>query len=313
MPYLSPVRSEQARATRRAIVTAAAELFGTQGFAATTIDAIADRAGVGRKTVFASVGGKGALLKLAWDWALAGDDEPLPMAERSAVQAILAERDPHRLVAMWTDLLLDVGTRALPIESVVLAAADVDPEARELLEAIRRETLAGATAFVTHLAGAGGLRPDLSVERAADACWGLMNSLLQHLLITERGWPTDEYRAWFVRLATATLLDPGLAAPAPPSIAVRDVPAESHYDAFIDGRRVGRLEYEDGVRFRVLLRTEVENGSEEAAATLVRRALDDVRAAGARRVVPACPYAGWWIGRHPEYADLLADPRREIR
>src|SRR5687768_5299305 len=106
VPYLSPVRSEQARATRRAIVTAAAELFGSQGFAATTIDAIADRAGVGRKTVFASVGGKGALLKLAWDWAMAGDDEAVPMAERPAVQAILAERDPHRLVALWTDLLL---------------------------------------------------------------------------------------------------------------------------------------------------------------------------------------------------------------
>jgi len=300
VPYVSPVRSEQARATRRAIVTAAAELFGSQGFAATTIDAIADRAGVGRKTVFASVGGKGALLKLTWDWALAGDDDPLPMAERPAVQAMLAERDPHRLVAMWTDLLLDVGVRALPIEPAVLAAADVDPEARELLEAIRRETLAGATAFVTHLAGTGGLRADLTVAHAADACWGLMNSLLQHLLITERGWPTDEYRAWFVRLATATLLDPGLAAPAPRSIAVRDVPAESRYEAVVDGRVVGRLTYETGPRLVVLLRTDVADGHEEAAGALVRRAVDDVRAAGTHRVVAVCPFATWWLDRHPD-------------
>ena len=313
-PYTSPVRSEQARTTRRAIVAAAAELFVDPGYAATTIDAIAERAGVGRKTVFASVGGKGALLKLAWDWALAGDDEPLPMTERPAVQAILAERDPRRLVAMWTDMLLDVGTRALPIETVVLAAADVDPEARALLEAIRRETLAGATAFVTHLAGTGGLRPDLSVDRAADACWGLVNSLLQRLLTTERAWSTAEYREWFVRIASATLLNPeGGAAPAASAIEVRHLPEAGRYEAVLDGRVVGRLAYEAGPRSVVLLATAVDDGHDDAAAALVRRALDDIRAAGTHLVVPACPYVDWWIGRHPDYAALVRAPRRDVR
>jgi AcrR family transcriptional regulator len=78
----STLRAAQARATRRAIVDAAARLFTERGFGATTIDAIAEAAGVSRKTVFTSVGGKTEALKLAIDWAIAGDDEPVPILER---------------------------------------------------------------------------------------------------------------------------------------------------------------------------------------------------------------------------------------
>ena len=102
--YRSPLREEQARVTRRAIVETARELFIEVGYAATTIDAVADRAGVSRKTVFTSVGGKAVLLKLACDWALAGDDEPVPIDERPAAQQMLAETDPARLLSRWARL-----------------------------------------------------------------------------------------------------------------------------------------------------------------------------------------------------------------
>ena len=98
--YVSEVRDEQARRTRRAIVTAARELFLAQGYAATTIDAIAEEAHVSRRTVFNAVGGKVALLKLALDWAIVGDDEPVPLADRPAIKAIQAERDPRRVRPM---------------------------------------------------------------------------------------------------------------------------------------------------------------------------------------------------------------------
>ena len=81
-PYHSKVRDDQARATRRRIVDAGRELFLERGYGPTTIDAIAERAEVGRKTIFTSVGGKAAVLKLAFDWSLAGDDEPVAIADR---------------------------------------------------------------------------------------------------------------------------------------------------------------------------------------------------------------------------------------
>ena len=60
---------------------------------------IADAAGVSRKTVFTAVGGKLELLKTALDWAVAGDDRPVALADRRAMQQVLEERDPTALIA----------------------------------------------------------------------------------------------------------------------------------------------------------------------------------------------------------------------
>ena len=43
------------------------------------------------------------------------------------------------------------------------------------------------------------------------------------------------------------------------------------------------------------------------AATLARSALDAARSRGLS-VVPSCPYVAAYIGKHPEYADLVAAP-----
>ena len=91
-PYRSALRDEQSRVTRRRIVDAGAELFVERGYVPTTIDAIAERAGVSRRTVFTSVGAKAAVLKLAFDWTLAGDDEPVAIADRAEVQRMMRER-----------------------------------------------------------------------------------------------------------------------------------------------------------------------------------------------------------------------------
>jgi len=81
--YESPRRDDQARATRRAIVSAATQLFLERGYAGTTMEAIAAAANVSRKTVFTAGGSKFTLLKDAFDWSLVGDDEPVAMADRS--------------------------------------------------------------------------------------------------------------------------------------------------------------------------------------------------------------------------------------
>src|SRR5580700_10201311 len=109
--YASQVRDEQARRTRRAIVTAAHDLFLAQGYAATTIDGIADAAHVSRRTVFNSVGGKPALLKLALDWAFVGDDEPVALADRPAVKAIVAETDPRKALMLWVQTANEIAAR----------------------------------------------------------------------------------------------------------------------------------------------------------------------------------------------------------
>jgi len=204
--YASEVRDEQARRTRRAIVTAAHDLFLAQGYAATTIDGIAQAAHVSRRTVFNSVGGKAALLKLALDWAVAGDDEPIAMADRPAVKAIQAEPDPRQALMLWVQTVAEVSARSSPIGEVLIAAADVEPAAAELLAEAGRNRLFGATAFIRYLASLDGLAAGMTEQRAADLCWALMDGHLYRLLVIQRGWSAAEFTRWLSGSLTAALL-----------------------------------------------------------------------------------------------------------
>ena len=206
--YVSEVRDEQARRTRRAIVTAARDLFLAQGYAATTIDAIAEAAHVSRRTVFNSVGGKVVLLKLALDWAIVGDDEPVAMADRPAVRAIQAERDPRKALTLWVRTITDVAARVAPIAAVLYAAADGDPDAAEMLAESARGRMFGARAFVAHLASLDALAAEVSEQQAADLCWALMDGHLYRLLVGQRGWTTAEFERWLSAGLAATLLRP---------------------------------------------------------------------------------------------------------
>ncbi|HSU01695.1 MAG TPA: GNAT family N-acetyltransferase [Nocardioides sp.] len=87
---------------------------------------------------------------------------------------------------------------------------------------------------------------------------------------------------------------------------------------FVDHADVHRFELRDGdevlgfIVYRLaddhitLVHTEVDPAHEGQghAATLARGALDDARQRGLR-VVPSCPYVAAYIGKHPEYADLV--------
>ena len=86
--YHSATRADGARRTRRRLVEAARELFVARGYAGTTIDAVAEAAGVSIRTVFLSVGSKAELLKTGWDWGVVGDDEDgVPAPPLQAPQA----------------------------------------------------------------------------------------------------------------------------------------------------------------------------------------------------------------------------------
>jgi AcrR family transcriptional regulator len=203
--YHSPAREEQARRTRRAVVKAAHELFAELGYAATTVDAVAAAAGVSRKTVFSAVGGKGTLLKLAIDWALVGDDEPVPMSDRPGVQRIEATTDPAEAVRLWAALIAGSISRVSDLYPVLIAAADVDHEAKELLERSLEERRNGAAFFVGHLQRIGGLRKGLDPEVAADVCWIYMDAGLHERLVRDRGWPHERYERFLEDSVTAAL------------------------------------------------------------------------------------------------------------
>ena len=205
--YESPRRDDQARATRRAIVSAATQLFLERGYAGTTMEAIAAAANVSRKTVFAAGGSKFTLLKDAFDWSLVGDDEPVAMADRGPVQQILATDDPVEAVRLWAKMITETAIRAVPIGAVLTAAAYVDPEAAALLRTSDRHRHEGAEAFVQHLAAIGTLREGLTRDTAADLCWLAMDAGPYVRLVLERGWSVDRYQRWLAAAVRTALLD----------------------------------------------------------------------------------------------------------
>jgi len=194
--YASPRRAAQSRATRRAIVDAAARLFAERGYVATSFDAIAEAAGVGRATVFAHFPAKAALLKTAYDVTLVGDDEPIPLPERPESLAVRAERDPRRFLAGYTAIVTGVARRVSPIYEAIRGAAHADPEAAAVWRQIGAERRIGGGNIVASIVARGAFRPGKDPERAADLVFALVDPGLYHLLVRERGWPHDEYTAW---------------------------------------------------------------------------------------------------------------------
>jgi predicted GNAT family acetyltransferase len=95
--------------------------------------------------------------------------------------------------------------------------------------------------------------------------------------------------------------------PARPVPDITDNVAERRYEARIEGQLAGWVEYGRVESRIVALHTEVlpEFGGRGIASALVRRVLDDARAAG-QTVTPRCPFFVAHFERHPEDADLNA-------
>jgi AcrR family transcriptional regulator len=195
-PYRSPLRQAQAASTRLAILKAAGRLFIEHGYVPTSIDAIAEAAGVSRATVFNSVGGKATILKAAYDVALVGDDAPVALPDRPESRAVMARTDPAAFLDGYAEIMTDVHSRLAPMYEAVRGAASADPEARAVWEAVVAERLGGARNVVRGVQTRGGLREGLDPISAADAVWALNDPGLYHLLVSERGWAPSAFRDW---------------------------------------------------------------------------------------------------------------------
>jgi AcrR family transcriptional regulator len=207
--YSSDLRSAQARRTRRQIVDAAGALYAAHGFSATTVDAIAAKAGVSRKTVFTSVGGKVQLLKLAYDYAMAGDDEPVSMIDREGLQEVINEPDPYRQVELYARFVTAANSRVARLYVVLRAAAEVDPEAAELYEKWERERhQAMVDGPVPNFVRKRVLRRGLDPAAAADILSLLVDPATYDRLVNRCGWSQERFAEWLREAMQFQILEP---------------------------------------------------------------------------------------------------------
>src|SRR6476659_6229955 len=138
-PYDSSHRQARARANRLAMIDAARTAFLDQGYAATPLAQVAATAGVSVPTVYKAFGNKAGLLKAVFDVSVAGDDEPVPMAAREDIQAIIGEPDAARKIERHLVHLTEAADRTMPIALLARDAGAADPEAAEVYEQMRAE------------------------------------------------------------------------------------------------------------------------------------------------------------------------------
>jgi AcrR family transcriptional regulator len=195
-PYSSQLRTDQARATQRAIVHAAAGLFIAAGYGATTIDAVAAAAGVSRKTVFTSVGGKLECLKLAIDWANAGDDEPAPVMARERIQREMQEPDARLILRNYAEMVREVSARSAELRAVLAQAVGLDAAIRALSDDFEGQVRFGMTNLAGHLDLRGALSRDLDVDDAAQLLCIYTDTSLYRRLVTAHGWSAERFTRW---------------------------------------------------------------------------------------------------------------------
>jgi AcrR family transcriptional regulator len=204
--YRSELRAAGARRTGQLILDAARELFTERGYAATSVEQIAARAGVSKPTVFANVGSKRDVLKQLRDRALAGDEEPVSVRDRPWYRGVLAEPDPRHTLRAYARIVTQMLGRAAAIEETLRNAAAADPELRDLWQASEDERRRGAAAIIDALRAKGPLKPGLDRDAATDILWALTSGDSYRRLVDHQHWPVERYERWLADTLCSQLL-----------------------------------------------------------------------------------------------------------
>jgi AcrR family transcriptional regulator len=198
--YRSPVRERQAGDTRKRIVESAQRLLRREGYAGTTIEAIAQEAQVSTPSVYAIFKSKTGILKELVDQAGFGPDY------ESAVQRALGTPDPVVRLRLAAPIAHCIHESQSAILDLLRGAGVVAPELARLerrKESQRYERQEGTVAL---LRSSGKLRAGLDYTTARDIFWALTGRDLYRMLVRERGWSADKYEDWLADTLVRSLV-----------------------------------------------------------------------------------------------------------
>jgi AcrR family transcriptional regulator len=193
-----PTRRDHARATRLRIIKAAYALFCERGYAGTTMADIGETAGVAVQTVYFTFHTKSELLGCAYDFAVLGEDEPLPPEKRPWYAKMAAEPDVTRALQHLVEGVGEILRRAAPLDTVVRASAASDPDAARVRALHERWRADGYREMIEILRQKASLRAGLTPERATHVL--LLNAGMDvyRVLVEDLGWTHEEWLDWTV-------------------------------------------------------------------------------------------------------------------
>lgn len=202
--YNSSGRQQRARQQRDVIIETACRFFLGDGYAATTIAAIAGAAGVSVETIYKGFGGKPGLVQAIVERGLAGEG-PVPAAQRSD-RIRQTEPDPRKILIAWGQFTAEIAPRVAPILRLARDAAASDGEMATILDEINRQRLVRMMLNARGLADAGHLRRSIDTKEAADIMWTYSSPELYDLFVIRRGWSPTRFGRFVAEALIAALL-----------------------------------------------------------------------------------------------------------
>lgn len=194
--YDASRRKAAAQRTRARVLDAARSLFIANGYVATTVAAIAERASVSPDTVYTAVGAKPVLFAELIELALSGTDHAVEGGERDYALRIRAEPDAAAKLEIYATAVTELQARLAPLFIVLSQAAPAAPELATLWRQITDRRAANMRRLAADLISTGTTRTDLTTEEMADIIWTMNGSEYYALLVLNRGWPPARFEQW---------------------------------------------------------------------------------------------------------------------
>jgi AcrR family transcriptional regulator len=187
----SPSREERALATRRRMMDAAYEVFSERGYARTTMDAVAARAGVAVQTLYFTFHTKAELLQAAYEYAVLGP-EPTPPHLTEWWAAAEEAPDVAKAIAHFVDGNVEIFERAAPL----VWAVHGDEDARSTYEFNEQLRVEGYARMIGVLSRKHPLRPGLTLRKARDLMLTLLGPHVFFALTQEFEWSASAFTTW---------------------------------------------------------------------------------------------------------------------
>ena len=182
-------------------------LFINDGYAATTMDRIAEHASVAVQTLYYTFRTKGQLLCEVVEATAAGDQDAPPVQQRAWVQEMLTATSGQRALALAVEHGGDIFVRAAPLWPVITEAA-ADPRVAQYWRGVAADRRASQARLIARLGELGVLRDDLGVDRGTDLIVALFGHDVFRSLVSQAGWSVPEYKAWLLTTLAQQLLQP---------------------------------------------------------------------------------------------------------
>ena len=201
--YESGHRRALAEHTRAQIQQSARTLFGERGYPSTTVAQIADAAGVSEPTVYATFGGKRAIL-------LSLLEEMEKAADASQLTEFLDSpgNDSRAQLRALVQFSVRLFTKGADLIRVAEAAGRGDPDVAALWQLGDARRYAACEKLVATIARRKELRNGVDPTKAADILWALCGAEAYALFVVRRSWLVHEFGDWIYDVLLEQLVQP---------------------------------------------------------------------------------------------------------